>query len=72
MKSRPPIATLDSRYWKCNWLNCFAGMGLAGSGVCFLEGKWWLENCPCFKDDWRELVKLYAQSVLSEETYGGE
>lgn len=36
---------------KCNWLECVAGCGIAGSGVCFLKGEWWKKKCPKFKKD---------------------
>jgi len=48
----------DSTKWKCDWLDCFHGMGLAGRGVC--PGEWWNEKCPHYVlekdqlDKWRE------------------
>jgi len=36
---------------KCDWLNCMAGMGLAGGLTCFLSGIWWHHACPCFIDE---------------------
>lgn len=31
---------------KCSWLDCVAGMGLAGLGSCFSHGMWWHPSCP--------------------------
>ena len=48
-------------YWpigghlKCEWLHCYAGMGIAGSGVCFLGGMWWHPSCPAFIDEEEEI-----------------
>lgn len=36
---------------KCDFINCFAGMGLAGGGRCFAYGAWWMNDCPNFKDE---------------------
>ncbi len=35
---------------KCQWLTCFAGMGLAGIGSCCVPaGRWDRKKCPAFK-----------------------
>jgi len=67
-----PIAPLDSCTWKCDWLHCLAGMGLAGNGCCFLFGMWWHSACPCFEDEDETLAIWYGQALLDEQTYGGE
>jgi hypothetical protein len=36
---------------KCNFLNCFAGTGVAGNGNCFLGGDPKDPNCPMFKEE---------------------
>lgn len=36
---------------KCNFLNCYAGGGLAGRGICFLEGEPFNSKCPEFQDE---------------------
>ncbi|MBW1666869.1 MAG: hypothetical protein JRJ66_02220 [Deltaproteobacteria bacterium] len=36
---------------KCDFVECYAGMGLAGSGHCFLDGAWWMQCCPEFRWD---------------------
>jgi len=36
---------------KCDYLKCFAGMGQAGRGKCFLGGIYWNNNCPEFRED---------------------
>jgi len=45
------IAPLDSREWKCNWLECAGSMGLAGCGICTFRGDWADENCEKFITD---------------------
>ena len=35
----------------CNWLDCAAGMGVAGCGFCFLGGNPMEKNCPKFIPD---------------------
>jgi hypothetical protein len=44
-------APLNSCRWKCNWLDCAHGVGLAGSGLCSGCGWWWEKNCPGFITD---------------------
>ncbi len=36
---------------KCAFIDCLAGMGLAGSGRCFLHGMWWHPSFPNFIDE---------------------
>lgn len=36
---------------RCDFLHCYAGLGLAGRGFCFASGGWWLKDCPQFKDE---------------------
>ena len=36
---------------KCNYIECFCGMGLAGQGRCIKGGEWWNPECPKFKDE---------------------
>jgi hypothetical protein len=47
-KVRGNIAPEDSSLWKCDWLNCRGGCGLAGNGYCFLNGEWGNPECPKF------------------------
>lgn len=42
------VAPEDSHYWKCNWLDCAGGMGLAGNGWCSFRGDWNKKNCKLF------------------------
>jgi hypothetical protein len=54
---------------KCNWLYCVAGMGLAGSGRCFLWGDPRNPYCPKFEDEetWEEIERYDAlQDWLGE------
>jgi hypothetical protein len=39
----------DSRLWKCNWLGCINGVGLAGNGWCCSRGNWADKNCIYFE-----------------------
>ena len=36
---------------KCDFICCYAGMGLAGNGVCFAGGNPYVTECPEFKDE---------------------
>ena len=36
---------------KCEWLTCYAGLGLVGSGFCFAFGAWWMQCCPTYKNE---------------------
>jgi hypothetical protein len=36
---------------KCDYINCAAGMGVAGMGSCFLFGDPRNPNCPKFEDE---------------------
>ena len=45
------IAPEDSSYWKCKWLQCAGGMGLAGAGICSFRGDWSDPSCPKFITD---------------------
>ena len=50
-----PLTDEEFKNWrsvvKCNWLKCYAGLGLAGHGTCFACGNPRIENCPEFKDE---------------------
>ena len=75
-------APLNSERWKCDWLHCAHGMGLAGMGRCshydsrdrFNFAWWWDPNCPGFitMDDfhahwwWEDKVWRMAHLTLSE------
>ena len=42
------VAPEDSRKWKCNWIECLDGCGLAGNGRCSADGEWDNVKCPQF------------------------
>ena len=42
------IAPEDSKLWKCNWMDCSGGCGLAGNGRCPFNGEWDNPKCPQF------------------------
>jgi len=44
------IAPEDSSLWKCNWIECEAGGGLAGHGYCFRNGNWQDQDCAKWKE----------------------
>jgi hypothetical protein len=46
---RGKVAPEDSSLWKCNWLNCLHGCGLAGNGSCSADGEWNNPKCPQFR-----------------------
>uniref|UniRef100_A0A6H1Z9Z3 Uncharacterized protein n=1 Tax=viral metagenome TaxID=1070528 RepID=A0A6H1Z9Z3_9ZZZZ len=47
----------EDTYWpvegklKCEWLDCYAGLGVAGRGFCFAGGAWWMQCCPEYQQD---------------------
>ena len=49
----------DSSRWKCNWIKCAGGMGLAGTGMCSFRGEWDNPNCPYFMTEESFLKKFY-------------
>jgi hypothetical protein len=52
MKNKPGYVPPDKEHlMRCNWLECMAGCGIAGSGVCFLKGEWWKKKCSQFKKE---------------------
>jgi hypothetical protein len=48
---------------KCNYLTCFAGMGVAGMLSCSLGGEIGNPNCHKFRDEKSELLK-YAEEHI--------
>jgi len=52
------IAPEDSTQWKCNWLHCAGGMGLAGHGMCSFRGDWSKKDCPKYisNDDYEKTL----------------
>ena len=47
---RGKIAPEDSSKWKCKWLTCENGGGLAGHGYCPSRGEWNNSDCPNFRE----------------------
>ena len=47
---RGKIAPEDSSLWKCNWLDCESGGGLAGHGVCPSMGEWDNPECAYYRE----------------------
>jgi hypothetical protein len=35
----------------CNYKECYAGLGIAGRGICILSGNAYNKNCKKFKKD---------------------
>lgn len=57
-----PLST-DEKKWKCNWMKCAYGMGLAGRGRCAF-GDAEDKECPYFEDE-DEFLKTWKDSYLS-------
>jgi hypothetical protein len=57
MKHKPGYVPPDQEHlMKCDWLNCEAGIGIAGCGCCFLHGEWWKKKCKQFK---KEIIDIH-------------
>jgi len=60
----------DNSKIKCEFLDCFAGMGQAGRGWC--TGAWWMQCCPQYEQedkvlkDWEKRFKEDAELDLME------
>ena len=48
---------------KCRWLECFAGLGLAGHGICCARGAWDKENCPDFETE-EDFLERWEKEVI--------
>jgi len=55
---------------KCHLWDCIAGLGLAGSGICFLGGNWANPDCGKFVNE----MAWYLERCLDERMsqYAGE
>ncbi len=53
---------------RCAWIDCYAGLGLAGSGFCFAYGAWWMFCCPEFKDEDDYLEEMQGYPEHNTET----
>ena len=58
------ISKDENQRIRCNFIDCLAGMGLAGSGRCFLNGAWWMECCGNFIDE-EPFLYLYLHGRLN-------
>jgi len=56
---------LDHKQIKCPLIDCFAGMGLAGMGLCTLHGMWWSLSCPEYLNEDEELERWKKECMLS-------
>ena len=56
---------MNSDRWRCNWLYCAHGMGLAGMGQCSARGEWWNKDCPKFITEF-EFEKKWELRWLTE------
>lgn len=57
---------------KCPVLDCAAGMGLAGMGVCFMDGEWDNPDCSQYCPENAFLLDYYWSYHFEEMGYGGE
>ena len=62
-------APMNSERWKCKWLTCAHGMGLAGMGRCSTRGEWWNKKCPKFQTD-KELENEMMDRAVAERGCG--
>ncbi len=62
-------APTNSARWRCSWLDCAHGMGLAGMGRCAARGEWWNPDCPEYENWEVAMDKFFKQdtpvSILS-------
>ncbi len=57
---------------KCRFIDCVAGQGLAGRGICFLDGEWDNENCLKFDDEEEWLEAWRKQEAGAGKNTGKE
>jgi len=65
-------APMNSQRWKCDWIRCARGLGLAGSGICVAHprGEWWNSKCLQFETDeefmlrWKDSESLESLEAL--------
>ena len=57
----------NAEKWKCNWIKCVYGMGLAGLGRCII-GNPLDKNCPNFEDEdyFLETQEEYSKTGRTE------
>ena len=48
---------------RCDYINCFAGEGMAGRDVCFLNGDPTREDCPNFESEAVALVSAGVEDM---------
>jgi hypothetical protein len=60
------VAPEDSSKWKCNWIKCAHGMGLAGNGCCSARGDWNKKYCKSFITE-EDLCKKWVNYMRGEK-----
>ncbi len=50
-------APMNSERWRCSWLDCAHGMGLAGMGRCAARGEWWNPDCREYETEGEFLAR---------------
>jgi len=69
MKTRKTSTLSDEEYCnfrkhiKCNWIKCYAGLGLAGRGLCIANGNPRTENCRKFIDEEEYIRKRENEEI---------
>jgi hypothetical protein len=53
---------------KCNYIKCYAGMGVAGRLCCFLGGDYTNENCDKFEDEKEALYNEACEYIKTQES----
>lgn len=58
-------ASEDSTKWKCKWITCIHGIGLAGCGMCSARGNWDKKDCKYYeKQPYSEMKKPVVTGKL--------
>ncbi len=63
LKSQAPM---NSARWRCDWLSCISGDGLAGRGICSARGEWWRVDCPEYENWEVAMDKFFKQDTRSD------
>jgi hypothetical protein len=57
--------------YKCKWLTCAYGLGLAGRGICSAYGKWGIKNCGEYEhdEDWQIRTEYQDKNRIYLDEY---
>lgn len=54
---------------KCSWRDCSAGSVLMANDTCLLNGMWWHQSCPCWKEVDQRIAKQIEAASMDLEDY---